>query len=198
MPLAYSATGLPSGLSIDPNTGVISGTLPADASENSPYTVTITADDGEATADQVFTWTIANPSPDSVDDAFAAGADDAAAVVGNALTNDSDPDGDTFSAVPASNIAGTNGGLFSIAANGAVTFDPNGDFDALGGGDTAATSFDYTIEDAQGGQSIGTVTVTVTGTNQPPEAVGSIPNQSNDDDDPVTLDVSGYFTDPDA
>lgn len=198
MPLTYSAVGLPSGLSINTNTGVISGTLPADASENSPYTVTITADDGEATADQVFTWTIANPSPDSVDDAFTAGADDAAAVVGNALTNDSDPDGDTFAAVPASGVAGTNGGLFSIAANGAVTFDPNGDFEALEGGETAQTSFDYTIEDAQGGQSVGTVTVTVTGTNQPPEALGSIPNQNNEDDDPVNLDVSGYFTDPDA
>lgn len=198
MPLTYSATGLPSGLSIDPNTGVISGTLPADASENSPYTVTITADDGEATADQVFTWTVANPSPDAVNDAFAADADDPAAVVGNALVNDADADGDAIAAVPASNVAGTNGGLFSIAANGDVTFDPNGDFDVLGSGITADTSFDYTLEDAQGAQSVATVTVTVTGTNQPPEPVGSIPNQSNDDDDPVTLDVSGYFTDPDA
>ncbi len=44
--LTYTATGLPEGLVIDPVTGRIAGNLPLDASEKGPWTVTVTADDG--------------------------------------------------------------------------------------------------------------------------------------------------------
>ncbi|WP_294949486.1 putative Ig domain-containing protein, partial [Sulfurivirga sp.] len=43
--LTYSASGLPAGLSIDPATGVISGTIDRSASQSGPYTVTVTATD---------------------------------------------------------------------------------------------------------------------------------------------------------
>lgn len=46
---SYAVVGLPPGLSMDPGTGVISGTLPALASNggsNGVYTVTVTANDG--------------------------------------------------------------------------------------------------------------------------------------------------------
>ncbi len=53
--LTYSATGLPDGLTIDPETGVISGRVALDASENGPYHVTVTADDGQGgTAEATF------------------------------------------------------------------------------------------------------------------------------------------------
>jgi VCBS repeat-containing protein len=45
-PLTYAAEGLPEGLTIDPRTGRISGSLPLDASAQGPWTVTVTADDG--------------------------------------------------------------------------------------------------------------------------------------------------------
>ena len=41
--LTYSAGGLPSGLTIDPNTGTISGTIAGTADVNSPYSVTVIA-----------------------------------------------------------------------------------------------------------------------------------------------------------
>ena len=44
-PILYTATGLPSGLTIDANTGVISGRLGSNASASSPYSITVTADD---------------------------------------------------------------------------------------------------------------------------------------------------------
>ena len=44
--LSYSAGNLPPGLSIDSTTGVISGTLDHSASQGGPYTVTVSADDG--------------------------------------------------------------------------------------------------------------------------------------------------------
>ncbi|HEX6638619.1 MAG TPA: putative Ig domain-containing protein [Steroidobacteraceae bacterium] len=52
--LAYSAGGLPTGLSIASTTGRISGT-PTKAGS---FTVTVTASDGRASASQVFIWTL--------------------------------------------------------------------------------------------------------------------------------------------
>ncbi|MBZ9728631.1 putative Ig domain-containing protein [Salegentibacter sp. JZCK2] len=65
--LVYSMTGAPAGVGIDPATGVISGTIDAGASLNSPYAVTVTVDDSdEDTTDAVstgFTWTILSGDP---------------------------------------------------------------------------------------------------------------------------------------
>jgi large repetitive protein len=72
-PLNYAATGLPPGLSINVNTGVISGTVSVGASTNSPYSVTVTVDDSDGeTSDAVavaFTWSI-SASPDVGDVLF--------------------------------------------------------------------------------------------------------------------------------
>jgi hypothetical protein len=56
--LTFSATGLPSGLTIS-SSGLISGTVASTAPSSSPYTVTVTANDGHShTASQTFTWTV--------------------------------------------------------------------------------------------------------------------------------------------
>lgn len=44
--LKFSATGLPEGLSINPNCGTIAGTLPSGSSRGCPYEITVTAADG--------------------------------------------------------------------------------------------------------------------------------------------------------
>ena len=67
--LTFSSPDIPSWISIDPVTGVITGTPPADASQGGPngdgvYVVTIVATDpdGETVETQV-TYTISNPPP---------------------------------------------------------------------------------------------------------------------------------------
>jgi hypothetical protein len=61
---SYSASGLPSGLSIDPNTGLISGTVTGSANT---YSGSVTASDGQGgSASQSFAWnvsllTVTNP-----------------------------------------------------------------------------------------------------------------------------------------
>jgi hypothetical protein len=58
--LAFSATGLPQGLSISSTTGVISGTVATSAGRDTPYSVTVTASDGTHTASDTFNWTVSN------------------------------------------------------------------------------------------------------------------------------------------
>jgi len=53
--LTYNATGLPTGLSINTTTGVISGTVAAPAGV---YPVTVSVTDGSLTTNQTFTWTV--------------------------------------------------------------------------------------------------------------------------------------------
>jgi hypothetical protein len=61
--LSYQASGLPSGLSIDSTTGLISGTVASGDAANGPYTVTVSATDtqGNSSAQQ-FTWNVNAPA----------------------------------------------------------------------------------------------------------------------------------------
>ncbi len=72
--LTFSASGLPAGLSIDPSTGLISGTIGIHASTATPggvYSVTVTATDASgALATTTLTWTVLNPPPVAGNDAF--------------------------------------------------------------------------------------------------------------------------------
>jgi hypothetical protein len=60
--LTYTASGLPTGLSINNSTGLISGTIASNADTNSPYSVTLTASDGVNTTTQTLLWTVSQVS----------------------------------------------------------------------------------------------------------------------------------------
>lgn len=139
-----------------------------EGSETAETSVIYYASDGAAEAMATLTVTVshANSAPAAVNDA---GETDAATTTsGNVLTNDTDGDGDTLTvskvAGSAGNVgvavAGSNGGLFTIASNGGWTFDPDGDFSALTGEQTATTSVTYHASDGVA-EDEGTLTVTV-------------------------------------
>ena len=62
-PLTFASAGLPPGLSLDPNSGVVSGVISNDAANTNPYVVTVTATDSASngSASQSFYWTVKPP-----------------------------------------------------------------------------------------------------------------------------------------
>jgi len=67
-------------------------------------------------------------------------------------------------------VAGSDGGLFTIHADGSATFDTNGDFGVLVEGEVVTTSVSYTIVGYGGETSTTTVEVEVLGANEDPIA----------------------------
>ncbi|GAB4118708.1 MAG: hypothetical protein Tsb0027_12300 [Wenzhouxiangellaceae bacterium] len=59
--LSYAASGLPDGLSIDPTSGLISGTIAAGTSVDSPFAVTVSVSDAAASTDVNFNWVVSEP-----------------------------------------------------------------------------------------------------------------------------------------
>ncbi|MEM7268930.1 MAG: cadherin-like domain-containing protein, partial [Pseudomonadota bacterium] len=60
-------------------------------------------------------------------------------------------------------IAGSDGGLFVINADGSLDFDSNSEFESLGYGETQTTTVTYTMSDGQGESHTATAQVTVHG-----------------------------------
>jgi large repetitive protein len=189
--LTYNAIGLPTGLNIDQVTGLITGTIAADASQinGGLYSVTITVNDGNGgTVSTTFIWTVTNPAPITVNDNASANED--TPVIINVRANDTDPDGDMLSVISA---AAPNGTVV-INADGTITYTPNANFN---GTDTVT----YTISDGNGGTSTATVTVTVGAVNDAPVAQ-ALPARANGDSTNLTgangIDISNSFSDLDG
>ena len=179
--LTYAATGLPPGLSLDPATGLITGTIASSASASGPYAVVITATDPSGRSDQAgFSWSVANPGPVAADDGDTTpdGTPLARTAAAGVLANDADPDGDSLqvgaiggdSARVGQPVGGSQGGLFTIEADGSYRFDSAGDFTDLRAGETRTTSVQYRVDDGQGGSATTTLTIVVNGIDDAPQA----------------------------
>jgi hypothetical protein len=124
-PILYGEDGLPPGLSIDSNTGLISGAVAVDASLTSPYDVTITAADGEFLVTDTFQWTIVGQDADSpvVESGLqlsVAGGSPIGTEVGRVIAIDN------LAVVSFAVSGGTGTGVFDIDETGMVTLvDPS-------------------------------------------------------------------------
>ncbi|OXC87874.1 hypothetical protein BMR85_027990, partial [Achromobacter sp. KAs 3-5] len=97
-------------------------------------------------------------------------------------------------------MTGSNGGTFTLNADGSYSFNPGSTFNNLGANQTATSSITYTVSDGEGGTSTATLTVTITGTNDTPILTPGVTldDQSANDGQAITpVDVSGQFSDVD-
>ncbi|QKH39929.1 retention module-containing protein [Achromobacter denitrificans] len=216
--LTYSVDHVPGGLTFDTATGTFSGQLANWASDHTntgvkgEYLITVTATDPYgASVSKTFVWTIGNPEPIALDDSGATTEDNVLVVdhvSQGVLGNDTDPDGDTIvvSAVEGNaagvgnEVSGSNGGKFTLNADGTYTFNPGSDFQYLAAGATITTSITYTVSDAQGATDTATLTVTITGTNDVPTVTNDAQSVTEDTDPTASgkLSVDGEVTITDA
>jgi hypothetical protein len=189
--LTYSAVGLPSGLSINSSTGLISGTISLGAESLSPYTVTITVtDDGSPieSTNEAFTWTVS---------AVSANQPPVLSPIGNKTNTESDivslqvsatdPENDnlTYSAT------GLPTGLSINSSTGLIS-------GTISGGSAQLSPYTVTVtvtDDGSPAESDDEVFTWLVGvaSNQPP-VLSPIGNQTNDESDAVSLQVNA--TDP--
>lgn len=102
------------------------------------------------------------------------------------LANDLDPDvGDTIFVHRWQGIS-NYGAVVAMNADGSFTYDPRDavQLQSLALNDSVDDTFTYTVEDSWGAMSVGTVTVTVEGLNDPPTAM---PDLYNTDEDNVRI-----------
>ncbi|MDX1690325.1 MAG: putative Ig domain-containing protein [Acidimicrobiia bacterium] len=188
--LTWSAAGLPPGLSIDPSTGVVSGTISYDASPSSPYSVVVTATDDSPSAlatSVTFAWSVSNTNRAPVvtnpgDRSDAEGQTITFAVPGT------DPDGDTLtwsaSGLPPGLVIGATTGVVS----GTISYD-------------ASPSSPYTVTvtatDDGSPNLADTVTFawTVTNTNRAPVVDGTADRTTAEG---ASVSVTATGTDPDG
>ena len=161
--LTYSATGLPTGLSINPATGLITGT--PTATGNSTVTVTATDTTG-ASGSASFTWTVNAPQPPTANPqsynavgntTLAVGttvAGPAATVSGSLLSGDTG-DASCGTLTVTGHTAPAHGTIVTLNTDGTFTYLP-------AAGYTGTDTFQYTITCGTSGQTASnTVTITV-------------------------------------
>jgi hypothetical protein len=187
--LTFSATNLPQGLSLDPNTGVISGTPTNAAAIAGAHSITITANDGQGgSTSTTFTITVNNtndiPKVATPISDQAATEDSPFSLNVSSNFSDIDPgDSLTFTATGLPNgLTISNAGLISGSPTNA----------AVGTHNITVTATD------QSGKTISdTFVITVANTNDAPTA-STIPNQTATEDSFFSVNVKSYFTDVDG
>jgi len=105
--------------------------------------------------------------PPTANDDDASTDEDSATTI-DVLANDTDPESQALAVTGID----SNGTVGQVTNNGTdVAYDPAGAFDHLAPGQEATDTFSYTVDDGHGGTDTATVTVTITGVNDAPDAV---------------------------
>lgn len=147
-----------------------------------------------------------------------AGATELASVLGNDTDADDDPligaelldpIGSALRRVDSDGnpISGDTGILVDFNSDGTFTYDPNGEFESLGVGESAFVQFDYQAFDGKGEADTATVTLEITGENDPPSFIApedmtvyeaGLSDGSGDGPTTITTSVDITLSDPDS
>ena len=165
------------------NDGSIAYTPDAGFSGIDVFSYTISDGAESKTASVTVSVGAVNDAPVGINDAVTTDEDTVA--TGNALTNDSDPDGDALTAVLAT---GPSNGSASINPDGSFEYTPNANFNG-------ADSFTYTVSDGVLTDTA-TVNVTVNSVNDVPVAVDD--GASTTENNIISINVLGNNTDVDG
>ncbi|NEQ41362.1 MAG: tandem-95 repeat protein, partial [Okeania sp. SIO3I5] len=139
---------------------------------NGPITFDYVVQDGNGGEDTGTVTGTVNPvnEPPVADDESFTMDEDGGTLTLDLLTGDTDPDNDTLSvkSINGTDITpgipqtiGVDNGTVSVGADGSVSFTPTPDYNG-------PITFDYVVEDGNGGEDTGTVTGTVNPVNEPP------------------------------
>ncbi|MDE5082935.1 MAG: Ig-like domain-containing protein, partial [Trichodesmium sp. St18_bin1] len=178
-----------------------------DSNYNGPISFDYVVQDGNGGEDTgKVTGTVApvNDPPVADDESFTMD-EDGAPVTLDLLTGDTDPDNDTLSIKSIKDTELTPGtaqtitvpnGTVNVAVNGDITFIPDSNYNG-------PISFDYVVQDGNGGEDTGTVTGTVTPVNDPPVGDNELPVALNDTTSTnkgkaVTFSITDNDTDSDG
>ncbi|RLG38661.1 MAG: hypothetical protein DRO01_06270, partial [Thermoproteota archaeon] len=144
-----------------------------------PYTIE-DCSGNQATATVTVAVAVVNDPPTANDDSYTTNEDTQLSVPApGVLGNDTDPDGDPLT-VSSYDHTTVQGGTISMNSDGSFTYDPPADY-------CGQDSFGYIVSDGNGGTDTATVTITVTGVNDPPVAVDDA--DTTNEDTPVTTNV---------
>ena len=162
---------------------------------NRVVTFTVTDDHAAPSNTQSRTITInhVNQAPTAFGDTAAFGEDDPQSEI-TVLTNDTDPDLDTLH-VASIDTTGTTGGVV-LDGTGRVLYTAAGHFNGLAAGQQATDTFTYKNTDGSLLSNSATVTVTITGVDDPSVAVADTPTVT--EDTPANINVRANDTDPDT
>ncbi|NJR40949.1 MAG: tandem-95 repeat protein [Leptolyngbyaceae cyanobacterium CSU_1_4] len=186
--LTFSAAGLPEGVEIDPNTGVISGSATNDGVGT--RSITVVADDGDGgTASDMFALTITNTNdvPTVVNPIADRPTTEETAFTFDISGNFTDIDtGDTLS-FTAQNLPD---GLSIDTTTGIITGTPTNT--AVGANEVTVTA-----TDSNGGKTSDVFTITTTNTNDDPTVALPIADRAATQNVPLSLSLSSNFADID-
>ncbi|MFY9315042.1 MAG: putative Ig domain-containing protein [Burkholderiales bacterium] len=155
--------------------------------------------DGIVTTTAMLTVTVvgANDAPVTTADAASLG-EDAVSVSGNVLTNDSDVDAGTTLIVANADSRVLTYGTLHLATNGAYAFELNAAAQSLRAGEQIEQSISYVASDGLA-SSDGTLTISVSGTNDVPVVANPIADQNAAAGKPFSFTFdAGTFSDIDA
>ncbi len=177
---SYSATGLPTGLSIDPKTGIISGTIDARAATNlnGPSQVTVFAYDNGNASSVSFTWSVADTTPPTFTSPGGQVNNEGDTV--NLATSPVDADPGTIMAI------GLPKGLSIDSTTGVIsgTIDPRG-----------AGAYAVSISASDDGHAGGIAFIWKVNDSTPPTVINP-GGQSSSDGKPVSLAITAIDADP--